>query len=151
MHYLNAVVDKPTPFVIYSPVYAAKQFASFHPLTPFLATLTSHLRVLPSFDRNRPPVTPFDATLPQPSISVANKRFTGTLTPLSATLTKNTGRGGLLLLTRNPKKDFYPERPLGVKDHASLTPCAPILTLRATISEPHLACAHSFRIGGCHE
>src|SRR6266852_2773454 len=29
---------------------------------------------------------------------------------------KNRGGGGRLLLTRNPTKDFYPERPSGVKD-----------------------------------
>src|ERR1700720_342876 len=32
---------------------------------------------------------------------------------------KNRGRGGLLLLTRNPTKDLYPERPSGVKDLSS--------------------------------
>src|SRR5713101_4737047 len=29
---------------------------------------------------------------------------------------RNRGGGGRLLLTRNPTKDFYPERPSGVKD-----------------------------------
>src|SRR5437867_2758865 len=40
--------------------------------------------------------------------------------PLESTLMKNRGRGGRLLLTRNPKKDFYPDRPSGAKDHSSI-------------------------------
>ena len=37
------------------------------------------------------------------SLSAANKGLTEILTPLDATLAKNTGAGGLLLLTRNLK------------------------------------------------
>src|SRR5882672_9058890 len=42
-------------------------------------------------------------------VSVATKELTGSLNSLESTLTKNSGRWGVLWLTRNPKKDFYPE------------------------------------------
>src|SRR6266851_4345861 len=61
------------------------------------------------------PLTPLAATLMEFPASVANKRLTAGLSPLAATLTKNTGVGGLLL-TRNPAKDFCPERPSGGRD-----------------------------------
>jgi len=55
------------------------------------------------------PVSPLAATLMDLPASVANKRLTRLLSPLAATLTKNRGEGGTLLLTRNLKKDFYSE------------------------------------------
>src|SRR5882724_3482501 len=54
-------------------------------------------------------VSPLAATLMDLPASVANKRLTAELSPLDATLTKNTGGGGVLLLTRNLQKEFYPE------------------------------------------
>src|SRR5260370_38861582 len=49
----------------------------------------------PSLSRRQPaPLTPLDATLMHFPASVANKRLTAELTPLTATLTKNEGRGG---------------------------------------------------------
>src|SRR6266568_4461813 len=65
-----------------------------------------------------PALTPLAATLMDFPASVANKRLTAGLSPLAATLTKNTGVGGLLL-TRNPTKDFCPERPSGGRDLSS--------------------------------
>src|SRR5260370_8526200 len=43
--------------------------------------------------------SPFDATCPGTLVCVANKRLGGMVSPLDATLTKNRGRG-VLLLTR---------------------------------------------------
>jgi hypothetical protein len=54
------------------------------------------------------------ATLMALLVSVANKRLIEMLNPLNASLTKNRGVG-VLLLTRNPKKDLYPERPSGAE------------------------------------
>jgi hypothetical protein len=65
MHYLDVIVDKPTPSVLIFPVYAAKQLASPCPLTPFSATLPSHLRVLAEVSRDYPPVSSIIATHPQ--------------------------------------------------------------------------------------
>src|SRR5258708_439038 len=46
----------------------------------------------PSLSRRQPaPLTPLDATLMHFPASVANKRLTAELTPLTATLTKNEG------------------------------------------------------------
>ena len=50
-------------------------------------------RVLPVFSRNRPASTPLEATLLTYPVSVDSKCFTGDLSPLDATLTKNTGVG----------------------------------------------------------
>ena len=47
----------------------------------------------PSFEGNAVPVTPLDATLIDHPVSVANKQLTQSITPLDATLTKNTGVG----------------------------------------------------------
>src|SRR6267142_1741275 len=60
-------------------------------VTPLAATLTNDLRVLPCFGRNRLPVNPLSATFTAHLVSVANKELVGTLSPLDATLTKNTG------------------------------------------------------------
>jgi hypothetical protein len=62
---------------------------SLHPyfapvLTPLSATLTADLRVLPCFGRSCPPATSLDATLTK----------TSAVTPLGATLTKNTRGAG---------------------------------------------------------
>jgi hypothetical protein len=54
--------------------------------------LTSHLRALLSRQQSAP-VSPLAATLMDLPASVANKRLTAGLTPLDATLTKNTGEG----------------------------------------------------------
>jgi hypothetical protein len=55
------------------------------------------------------PVTYLDSTLTSPLPSVENKGLTENLNPLDATLTKNMGEG-VLWLTRNLRKDFYPEK-----------------------------------------
>src|SRR5712692_5405944 len=47
------------------------------------------------------PISPLAATLMDLPASVANKRLTAQLSPLDATLTKNRGVWGVLLLTRN--------------------------------------------------
>jgi hypothetical protein len=65
-------------------------------------------------------VTPLEATLTKHPASVHSKGLAPQLSRLEATLMKNIGVG-VLLLTRNPKRDFYPERPSGVKDLSLLT------------------------------
>jgi len=57
------------------------------PASPLEATLTDDPRVLAEISRNRPPTSPFDATL----------TGTSAVTPLDATLTKNQGVGGVML------------------------------------------------------
>jgi len=52
-------------------------------LSPLDATLVDELRVLPGFSRNRDRVSPAESTLTD----------FAPVTPLSATLTENTGRG----------------------------------------------------------
>jgi hypothetical protein len=42
-------------------------------------------------------VTPLDATLTRPPVSVDSKPLTENLSPLDATLTKNTGEGGVMV------------------------------------------------------
>src|ERR1700730_364463 len=54
------------------------------------------------------PLTPLDSTLMTSLVSVANKELTGSLSSLESTLIKNGGGWGVLLLTRNPRKNFYP-------------------------------------------
>ncbi len=100
-----------------------------------------------------PALTPLAATLMDFPASVANKRLTAGLSPLAATLTKNTGVGGLLL-TRNPTKDFCPERPSGGRELSSrptpdykavVTPAQTLAILKALPSPLHftlvLTCA----------
>src|SRR5882724_342178 len=58
--------------------------STFSLATPLDATLTADLRVLPCFRRNRPPTSLLESTL----TDIAS------VTPLSATLTKNAGGGG---------------------------------------------------------
>jgi len=80
-----------------------------------LLTPTSSSHLSPLLSRQQlAPLTPLAATLMRFLASVANKRLTTGLSPLAATLTKNMG-WGVLLLTRNPEKDFYPERPSGAE------------------------------------
>jgi hypothetical protein len=93
--------------------------------------------------------------------------------PLESALLKNRGRGGPLSLTRSvnqkQNKALIPVRQLvfvspfsSGETRTLLFPASdPLFTahyplttahyLCATISPPHLACARSFRIGGCHE
>src|SRR6266404_3228267 len=55
-------------------------------------------------------VSPLAATLMDLPASVANKKLATELTSLDSTLTKNIGGRGVLLLTRNLQKEFYPEQ-----------------------------------------
>src|SRR5438477_11179277 len=48
-------------------------------------------------------LTPFAATFTRQPASVANKRLTGKVNPLNATLTKNWGEGSRLWLTSHPQ------------------------------------------------
>src|SRR5438477_6442446 len=48
-------------------------------------------------------LTPFAATFTRQPASVANKRLTGKVSPLNATLTKNRGEGPRLWLTSHPQ------------------------------------------------
>jgi hypothetical protein len=71
-------------------------------------------------------VSPLDATLMIFPASVANKRLTIGLSSLDATLMRNTGGGGVLLLTRLATKHVYPERPSGAEgplSHAAKCVC----------------------------
>jgi hypothetical protein len=77
------------------------------------------------------PLSLLVATLMGPLVSVANKRLIEMLNPLNATLTKNRGVG-VLLLTRNPKKDLYPERHSGAE--GSLLVAQPFLAVRFHLS-----------------
>src|SRR6266852_2860245 len=85
--------------------------------SPFMCARQLFLLTPPKSSYPRPllsrpqsaPVSPLAATLMDLPASVANKRLTAWLTPLDATLTKNRGWGRVLWLTRNPRKDFYPE------------------------------------------
>ena len=79
-----------------------------YPLSPLLATLTktagvgtnnSHFGLTIADAKGSPrSLSRLSATLTKPSLSVANKRLTGKLTLLDATLTRNQGWGGLKLL-----------------------------------------------------
>jgi hypothetical protein len=60
-------------------------------LNPLECALADEHRVLPVFGRNRPYLSPLECALVRHLISVDSKQLTGTLNPLDATLTKNTG------------------------------------------------------------
>jgi hypothetical protein len=60
-------------------------------LNPFKCAVTDKHRVLPVFSRNRQVSNPLDATLMRIPVTVDSKRLTEKLSPLDATLTKNTG------------------------------------------------------------
>jgi hypothetical protein len=64
------------------------------PLTPLRSALPDIHRVLPVFTRNRPTLSPLEATLTRMLISVDSKWFTRNLSPLDATLTKTPGGAG---------------------------------------------------------
>ncbi len=89
--------------------------ADHPPLRPALPSAVRTVLSGPPYSPQLAPLTPLAAILMSFPASVANKRLTGVLSPLAATLTKNAGVGGLLL-TRNPAKDFCPERPSGARD-----------------------------------
>src|SRR5260370_15073201 len=61
------------------------------PLTPLQSALPDKHRVLLVFTRNRPPLSPLEATLTRMLTSVDSKWFMGKLSPLDATFTKNPG------------------------------------------------------------
>src|SRR5712692_6631496 len=96
-------------------------FADSHPLTPVTSIFYKNAggrghsrrflspKAFPCHTSGNSPVSPLAATLMDLPASVGNKRLTAGLTPLDATLTKNRGWGRVLWLTRNPRKDFYPE------------------------------------------
>src|SRR5258708_35133346 len=67
----------------------------------FTKTAGCHSLFLPSF---RFSLSSLAATLMHLPASVANKRLTDQLNPLNATLTKNTGEGSRLWLTRFPMR-----------------------------------------------
>jgi hypothetical protein len=85
-------------------------------------------------------VSPLDATLMVFPASVANKRLTVWLSPLDATLTKNSGEGGLLLLTRHATKHVYPERPSGAEGSLShAAKCVCLTRPNVPVSNPRIA------------
>jgi hypothetical protein len=63
-------------------------------LSPLECALPDKHRVLPVFSRNRPQLNPLEATLTRMPTSVHSKGFTGDLSLLDATLTKNIGGRG---------------------------------------------------------
>ena len=62
-------------------------------LSPLEYAVADKHRVLPVFSRNRQHSSPLEATPMSLLVSVDSKWFTATLSPLDATLTRNTGRG----------------------------------------------------------
>jgi hypothetical protein len=73
------------------------------------SALADKHRVLPVFSRNRPHLSPLECALVSLLISVDSKALTVTLTPLDATLTKNTGGRGPLPSTRSLLRYFSPK------------------------------------------
>ncbi len=65
--------------------------------TVLLTPPTSSRPAPVTFSPSARPLTPLAATLMDFPASVANKRLTAGLSPLPATLTKNTGGGGLIV------------------------------------------------------
>jgi hypothetical protein len=94
------------------------------PITPLGATLTADLRVLPCFGRNRPSITPLDATLTD----------FASVTPLGATLTKNRGDGGAAYLIFTNSTSFA----------SPVLPSSSILEspVPASYSTPHFLASH---------
>ena len=92
-------------------------------LSPLESALPDKHRVLPVFSRDRQPSSPLEATLRRILVSVDSKWLTEKLSPLDATLTKNTGGGVLHFLDVQTfrRADVQKIRP----SHCSRTPLVP--------------------------
>ena len=72
--------------------------------------------------------TLLESTLPTPPASVHSKSLAATRFPLESTLTKNPRGRGQLLLTTNPFRDLYPERPSPARDLSAIPTRKSVLT-----------------------
>src|SRR5258707_4225658 len=96
-----------------SPLLATSRIERSSPLISSIFRLYNSFRMSAHFARFSPHLSPFRMNT---SGSVHSKQL---YLPLESTLMKKGGRGVQLLLTRNPKEDFCPERPSGEKDLSS--------------------------------
>src|SRR6266852_3735340 len=148
---------------------ALTKTAGYHPLflppIPILKPIPSP--IIPIFhgmgDVTPIALSPLAATLIDLPASVANKRLTVWLNSLDATLTKNTGEGSRLWLTRNPTRftvlSDHRERGSTCPDHVrpriashfptGLPPCRPNATIWSpmTPANPQLSTAARPRVG----
>jgi hypothetical protein len=78
--------------------------AGLSPVSLLQSALTDKHLVLPVFSRKPPHSSSLDATLTRMPISVASKGFTGTISPLNATLAKARGMRRAIARKRSPAR-----------------------------------------------
>src|SRR6266446_5188517 len=139
--------------MLFSPVFASPHLRPFA-ASPLLATsrierpsrlissifrLHNSFRMSAHFARFLHHLSPFRMNT---SRSVHSKQL---YLPLESTLMKKGGRGIQLLLTRNAKKHFYPERPSGVKElsawHSQSCLCSSTRHGSRNTATPRIMCA----------